>query len=63
MNGNLNNIDKENKICYLIGDFNIDLLKSESCDYSNKFIEQQFTFSLSTYDKTNTYYCAHNYTY
>ena len=35
----LSKIDKENKICYLMGDFNIDLLKSESCDYSNRFLE------------------------
>ena len=26
-----------------MGDFKIDLLKSESCDFSNKFIEQLFT--------------------
>jgi endonuclease/exonuclease/phosphatase family metal-dependent hydrolase len=38
-------IDKENKICYLMGDFNIDLFKSESCDYSNRFLEQLFTSS------------------
>ncbi len=29
-----------------MGDFNIDRLKSESCDYSNKFIEQLFTSSF-----------------
>jgi hypothetical protein len=28
-----------------MGDFNIDLLKSESCDYTNKFLEQLFTSS------------------
>ena len=39
-------IDRENKISYLMGDFNIDLIKSESCDYSNKFIEQLFTSSF-----------------
>ena len=39
-------IDKENKICYLMGDFNIDLLKSESCDYANRFTEQLFTSSF-----------------
>ena len=27
------------------GDFNIDLLKSESCDYTNRFLEQLFTSS------------------
>jgi aminoglycoside phosphotransferase family enzyme len=37
----LSKIDKENKICYLMGDFNIDLLKSESCDYTNNFLDQQ----------------------
>jgi hypothetical protein len=46
MNKILQAIDRENKICYLMGDFNIDLLKSESCDYSNKFIEQLFTSSF-----------------
>ena len=29
MNVLLNKIDKENKICYLMGDFNIDLLKQD----------------------------------
>ena len=43
MNVLLHKIDKENKICYLMGDFNIDLLKSESCDYANRSIEQLFT--------------------
>ena len=28
-----------------MGDFNIDLLKSESCDYTNRFLEQLFTSS------------------
>ena len=36
----LSKIDKENKICYLMGDFNIDLLKSESFDFAGKFFEQ-----------------------
>ena len=39
----LEKIDKENKIGYLMGDFNIDLLKSESCDYAGQFTEQLFT--------------------
>ena len=34
MNTILEKIDRKNKICYLIGDFNIDLFKSESCDYA-----------------------------
>ena len=46
MNELLHKIDKESKICYLMGDFNIDLLKSESCDYANRFIEQLFTSSF-----------------
>ena len=33
--------------CYLMGDFNIDLFKSESCDYANYFTEQLFTSSFS----------------
>ena len=45
MNQILGKIDQENKICYLMGDFNIDLLKSESCDYTNRFFEQLFTSS------------------
>jgi hypothetical protein len=39
-------VERENKICYLAGDYNIDLLKSESCDFSNRFIEQLFTSSF-----------------
>ena len=46
MNEILDNINKENKLCYLMGDFNIDLLKSESCDHTNHFIEQLFTTSF-----------------
>ena len=42
----LSKIDKENKICYLMGDFNIDLLKSESCDFAGKFFEQLITSSF-----------------
>ena len=45
MNQMLGQIDKENKLCYLMGDFNIDLLKSESCDYTIRFLEQLFTSS------------------
>jgi hypothetical protein len=29
-----------------MGDFNIDLLKSESCDFANNFTEQLFTSSF-----------------
>ena len=29
-----------------MGDFNIDLLKSESCDYTCRFLEQMFTSSF-----------------
>ena len=41
----LGQIDKENELCYLMGDFNIDLLKSESCDQTIRFLEQLFTSS------------------
>ena len=48
----LNKIDRENKIFYLIGNFNIDLLQSETCDIANKFSEQLFTSCfLSNYNK------------
>ncbi len=61
MNAILEKIDKENKICYLMGDFNIDLFKSESCDYANQFIEQLFTssfFPLITKATRITYHTA-----
>jgi endonuclease/exonuclease/phosphatase family metal-dependent hydrolase len=46
MNTILEKIDKENKLCYLMGDFNVDLFKSESCDFASQFIEQLFTSSF-----------------
>ena len=42
----LEKIEKENKICYLMGDFNIDLLKSESCEYASLFTEQVLLLHL-----------------
>ncbi len=46
MNTILEKIDRENKICYLMGDFNIDLFKSGSCDYASQFLEQLFILSF-----------------
>jgi hypothetical protein len=46
INEMLEKIDKENELSYLMGDYNIDLLKSESCDYTNNFIEQLFISSF-----------------
>jgi hypothetical protein len=46
LNTILGKIDQENKLCYLMGDFNVDLFKSESCDYVNEFLEQLFTSSF-----------------
>ena len=46
MNEILGKIGRENKHCYLMGDFNIDLFTSESCDYANQFVEQLFTSSF-----------------
>ena len=43
LNAIIEKVGRENKICYFMGDFNIDLLKSESCDYSSRFTEQFFT--------------------
>ena len=36
----LTKLDKSNKPCYIMGDFNIDLLKYECCNYSNNFFNQ-----------------------
>ena len=36
----LTEVDKTRKITYLTGDFNIDLLKSDDCEYSSRFCEQ-----------------------
>ena len=36
----LTKVDKSNKITYLTGAFNIDLLKTENPDYSSRFCEQ-----------------------
>ena len=48
----LDTIDKENKICYLMGDFNIDLLKS----FHRISL---YIFFLSTNYQTNKDYCTH----
>ncbi len=42
----LTKIDETNKIIYLTGDFNIDLSKSDVCEYSSRFCEQLFTSSF-----------------
>ena len=42
----LETVDRENKLCYFMRDFNIDLFKSESCDYANYCTEQLFTSSF-----------------
>jgi hypothetical protein len=36
----LSKVDRENKSCYLMGDFNIDLLKYENCTFANRFFNQ-----------------------
>jgi hypothetical protein len=46
LNAILTEVDKTGKITYLTGDFNIDLWKSDDCDYSNRFCEQLFTSSF-----------------
>ena len=43
LNDVLYSINKTSKIAYLMRDFNIDLLKSDQSDYSNRFSEQLFT--------------------
>ena len=42
----LSRLDKRNKPCYIMGDFNIDLLKYYQCNFSNLFFNQ---FSSSGY--------------
>ena len=42
------------------GDYNIDLLKSESCDFSNRFIEQLFTSSFFPLINKPTRITAHS---
>ena len=42
----LTKVDKSNKIVYLMGDFNIDLLKIENSDFSSRFCEKLFTSSF-----------------
>ena len=61
----LEKIDKENKIGYLMGDFNIDLLKSESCDYACRPIYRAtfHIFLLSTHNKANKNNRSHCNTY
>ena len=46
LNEILANVDKTKKISYLTGDFNIDLVKSDVCEYSNRFCVQLFTSSF-----------------
>ena len=36
----LSRLDKRNKPCYIMGDFNIDLLKYDQCNFSNLFFNQ-----------------------
>ena len=39
-------INQENKTCFLMGDFNIDLLKFNMNEYTNNFINQMFSSSF-----------------
>jgi exonuclease III len=43
LNETLSKIDKENKTCYLMGDFNVDMLKNETCDFANRLTQNLFT--------------------
>ena len=46
LNTILTKVDKTKKVTYLTGDFNIDLLKSDHSEHSNRFYEQLFTSSF-----------------
>ena len=39
----LSKIDSESKSCYILGYFNIDLLKHEKCEYSARFLNQMMS--------------------
>ena len=39
-------IDKENKNCYMIGEFNIDLLKTDCSKFSRESTQQLFTSNV-----------------
>ena len=46
LNDILSEVDKTKKITHLMGDFNIDLLKTDNCYDSNRFCEQLLTSSF-----------------
>ena len=51
----LERLSSTNKLIYVIGDFNIDLLKSETCDFSHNFLLSMQSYSFSpVIDKTTT---------
>ena len=50
----LNTVQKERKICYFLGDLNIDLLKCENHKPTATFLENLYTYSvISTDNETN----------
>jgi hypothetical protein len=52
----LENINRENKLCYLMRDFNIDLFKLESCNYTNYCMKNLWILALAlTYFLYNEY--------
>ena len=45
----LDSIKKENKIVYLIGDFNLNLLNAESHHLTSEFLESLYSYSFMTF--------------
>ena len=57
MESRLDHYNKKDKIIYLLGDFNIDLLKFDSCNYSHKFLLMlQSCYLFPTIDKPTRVY-------
>ena len=42
----LDKLQNENKVCYLMGDFNVNLLNSESHELTSTFVETLFSYSF-----------------
>jgi hypothetical protein len=44
--GSIVHLRESDKECYILGDFNIDLLKHEKCEYSARFLNQMMSSML-----------------
>ena len=58
ISGILQNIKTENKKCFLLGDYNINLLKAEKHHPTSDFLENMFSYVYSPDKQTNPSYRA-----